>query len=144
MKAILLIGGVFGAMLLQGCAGPIPFKTLHSATYRGKVLDAQTKEPVPSAKIELTNDLKLRDRSKANERGEFEVGPLYCWSWIGKGWPYYEGRFCRHDDHNTDFWWKLTVSQKGYEKVERILPLPFNDEGGLESVEDILLLRVSE
>ena len=35
---------------------------------------------------------ELRDKAMTDERGEFEVGPLYCWSLIGKGWPYYEGR----------------------------------------------------
>ena len=138
------MGAVFGAMLLQGCAGPTPFKTMHSAIYRGKLLDAQTKEPVANASLKLTNDLKLRDKSRSNERGEFEVGPLYCWSWIGKGWPYYEGRFCRHHDYSSDAWWTLIVNRKGYEAMEVSLPLPFNDEGGLESVEDIFLQRISE
>ena len=72
------------------------FKTLHSSTYRGKVLDAETKEPVAKARVELSNYGEMRDKAKTDEHGEFEVGPLYCWSWIGKGWPYYEGRFCRH------------------------------------------------
>ena len=46
MNVPLMMAAGVGLLLLQGCVLPVPFKTMHSATYRGKVLDAETKEPV--------------------------------------------------------------------------------------------------
>ena len=69
----------------------MPFKTLHSSTYQGKVLDAETRAPVAKAEVVLLNYREMRDKARTDEGGSFQVGPLYCWSWIGKGWPYYDG-----------------------------------------------------
>ena len=39
-RPLTIVVGV-GLLLLQGCVLPVPFKTMHSATYRGKVLDVE-------------------------------------------------------------------------------------------------------
>lgn len=65
--------------------------------------------------------------AETNERGEFVVGPLSCWSWIGKGWPYYEGRFCRHEDDVSfinEEWMKLSFSHDSFASHE--IPLSFD------------------
>ena len=126
-KGGLIISTISALILLQGCVVPIPFKTMHSAQYCGKVLDTTTKEPVPNARVELSNHEKMSARAKTNDQGEYVVGPLYCWSWIGKGWPYNEGRFCRHEDDvyfNHELWVKLVISRKDF--VTRDIPLPFD------------------
>ena len=139
MNVRLMMASGVGLMLLQGCVLPVPFKTLHSSTYRGKVLDAETREPMVKARVELWNYAAMRDKAKTDERGEFQVGPLYCWSWVGKGWPYYEGRYCRHQYRGgMANMFPLEVSQKGYETNEIFVP---SRAGSLEFVDDILLRR---
>ena len=124
-------------LFLQGCVLPVPFKTLHSATYRGKVLDAETKDPVGNARVELSSYAAMRDKAETDEHGEFYVGPLYCWSWIGKGWPYYEGRYCRHNyRRGAANRLPLTVSSQGYEAVEIFVS---STPRTLQFVDDILL-----
>ena len=111
---------------------------IHSAVYRGKVLDMETREPVKNARVELTSYGELRDKAKTDERGEFEVGPLYCWSWIGKGWPYDEGRYWRHNyRRGAANMLPLMFSRRGYETKEIFVSR--RARIGLEFVEDILL-----
>ena len=137
MNVRMMMAAGVGLLLLQGCVLPVPFKTMHSATYRGKVLDAETKEPVAKAQVELWNYAAMRDKAETDERGEFQVGPLFCWSWLGKGWPYYEGRSCRHNyRRGMANMFPLVVSQKGYEALEIFVS---STPGTLKFVDDILL-----
>ena|SRR5687768_10977634 len=136
-RPLMIVVGA-GLLLLQGCLLPVPFKTMHSATYRGKVLDAETREPLAKARVELSSYAELNDKAKTDERGEFEVGPLSCWSWIGKGWPYYEGRYCRHEyRRGAANMLPLMVSREGYETNQIFVSRRAGI--GLEFVEDILL-----
>ena len=100
---------------MQGCALPIPFKTVHSAVYQGKVVDAETKEPIEKARVELFGTMDLKETAKSDEAGEFEVGPLSCWRWVGVGWPLAEGRWCEHSYRGTAGAGSLVISREGYE-----------------------------
>ncbi len=137
MNGRMMMATGVGLLLMQGCVLPVPFKTLHSSTYQGKVLDAETREPVAKAQVELWNYAKMRDKAKTDKNGGFQVGPLHCWSWIGKGWPYYEGRSCRHNYRGgMANMFSLVVSQNGYETMDIFVS---STPGTLEFIEDILL-----
>jgi hypothetical protein len=139
MRPQSLVTLVCGCLLLQGCALPIPFKTVHSAVYQGKVVDAETREPVAKARVELLGTENLKDTAKSDASGEFEVGPLSCWRWLGVGWPLAEGRWCEHSYRRTAGAGSIVISRDGYEPVSVV---PVNRDGiGLEFVETIALKR---
>jgi hypothetical protein len=125
-------------LLVQGCALPTPFKTTHSAVYRGKVTDAETQKPILNARVALIGRQNLTETAKTDANGEFEVGPLSCWRWFGVNWPLAEGRMCEHSNDGT-VELILEISQDEYDLANVFVP--HRNGGRLESIEVIKLKR---
>src|SRR5712671_3524973 len=76
MKASVLIFAL-PVVLFTGC---IQINhTKHSAVYRGRIIDAETKLPIRAARIKLDAGSSLTANTKSGANGDFKVGPVGCW-----------------------------------------------------------------
>jgi hypothetical protein len=73
IRAGLLSLAVLIAMSLQGCIWAE--RREMSATYHGRVLDGETKLPVPEARLEI-RFLDMKASTKSASDGSFHLGPL--------------------------------------------------------------------
>lgn len=118
----LLTGACFGMLLLQGCF--LPSRTIHSAVYRGHLMDAETKQPISKARVEIRGAYHMTATSKSDSSGAFSVGPLDCWRWCFYV-PCAEGRIpmdCRHVMPD-EIMFSLEVSRSGYEPARVFVPM---------------------
>lgn len=121
-RCLRLIGVALVLFVLQGCI--LPSKTIHSAVYHARILDAQTKQPIPKARVELRGGYYLTATSKSGAKGDFRVGPLHCWR-LFLAVPFGEGRIpneCKHEMSDNSLF-MLEVSRSGYEAARVLVPM---------------------
>lgn len=108
------------SVLLQGCV--YPSRTVHSATYAGRVMDVETKLPISGARVQVDAG-SLRSASTSMTDGGFEVGPITCWR-LALFIPSPEGRWpleCKHM-MPPNMYFSLNTSHRGYEAAQLLVP----------------------
>lgn len=119
----MLTSAGFVMLLLQGCF--LPSKNIHSAVYRGRIVDAETKQPVAKARIEVRGGFYLAAASNSDSSGAFVVGPLNCWRWYFFV-PFGEGKIpgdCGQVVIVDGFKNSLDISRSGYKPASILVPM---------------------
>ena len=119
-RCVLLTAAGLITVLVQGCI--ISHKTIHSAVYRGRVIDADTQQPIRNAQVEVQAQ-GLRESAKSDVGGNFEVGPLHCQRLMLFVPP--EGKFpldCKHMIPDNALF-SFIASRSGYEPTKLLVPV---------------------